>query len=314
MSSATLPAKDIEDLGEEFRGELVLPGDDSYDEHRRVWNGMIDRRPALIARCHAMSDVIAVVNFARQRSLLLAVRGGGIGWLQRQWGLACDNLLAVELVTAAGEVVTASEAENPELFWCLRGGGGNFGVVTSFEFRLHLVSSVVGGLVLFEGSRTADVMRFYRDYVRDCPDELTTWLSAITAPPADFVPEDLEGKAALAVLACHCGDPSDAELAIRPLRELGPSVDLIESMPYPDLQCMSDEDMPWGVRCYLKAGYTFELTDALIDAIVERVAAVPSDLSTLDIHHMGGAVARVADDATAFGDRRSAFCFNIVGV
>jgi hypothetical protein len=386
MSSATLPAGDIEDLATQFGGELVRPGDDGYDEHRRGWNGMIDRRPALIARCHATSDVIAVVNFARQRNLLLAVRGGGhsfagfstcddglvldlspmqavdvdaarqvaraeggvtwgifdaathahglastgglisttgiagltlgggIGWLQRKWGLACDNLLSVALVTAAGEVVTASEAENPELFWGLRGGGGNFGVATSFEFRLHPVSSVVGGLLLFEGRRVAEVMRSYRDYVRDCPDELTTWLSAITAPAADFVPEDLQGRPVLAVLACHCGDSADAELAIRPLRELGPSVDLIESMPYPELQRMFDEDMPWGVRCYLKAGYAAELTDPLIDAIVERTAAVPSALSTLDIHHMGGAVARVADDATAFGDRRSPFCFNIVGV
>jgi FAD/FMN-containing dehydrogenase len=386
MSSTPLPAKDIEELADQFGGELVRPGDDGYEEHRRGWNGMIDRRPALIARCHSTTDVIAVVNFARQRGLLLAVRGGGhsfagfftcddgvvldlspmqavevdpdrqvaraqggvtwsifdaathahglastgglisttgiagltlgggIGWLQRKWGLACDNLLSVELVTAVGEVVRASEAENPELFWGLRGGGGNFGVVTSFEFRLHAVSSVVGGLLLFEGSRIAEVMRLYREYLRECPDELTTWLSRITAPAADFVPDDLQGKAALAVLACHCGDPGDAELVIAPLRELGPSVDLIESMAYPALQCMSDEDMPWGVRCYLKAGYTAELTDSLIDAIVERTAAVPSALSTLDIHHMGGAVARVADDATAFGDRRSAFCFNIVGV
>jgi hypothetical protein len=386
MSSATLPAKDIEDLAIQFGGELVRPGDDGYEEGRRGWNGMIDRRPALIARCQSTADVSAVVNLAPQLGLLLAVRGGGhsfagfstcddgvvldlspmqavdvdadrqvaraqggvtwsifdaathahglastgglisttgiagltlgggVGWLQRKWGLACDNLLSVELVTATGEVVRASEAENPELFWGLRGGGGNFGVVTSFEFRLHAVSSVLGGLMLFEGSRIAEVMRFYREYVRECPDELTTWLSRITAPAADFVPDDLQGKAALAVLACHCGDPGDAELAIGPLRKLGPAVDLIESMPYPALQCMSDEDMPWGVRCYLKAGYTAELTDSLIDAIVQRTAAVPSALSTLDIHHMGGAVARVADDATAFGDRRSAFCFNIVGV
>jgi hypothetical protein len=150
--------------------------------------------------------------------------------------------------------------------------------------------------------------------VRDCPDELTTWLSAITAPEADFVPHDLQGRAALALLACHCGDPADAELALRPLRSLGPDVDLIESMPYPTLQSMLDEDLPPGVRCYLKSGYTAELTDPLIDAIVEHTAAMPSPSSTFDFHHMGGAVARVADDATAFGARRSAFCFNIVGV
>ena len=386
MSSTTLRPQDIASLTDGFAGELVRPDDDDYDEHRRVWNGMIDKRPALIARCRSNSDVVAAVNFARDHDLLLAVRGGGhsfagfstcdgglvldlslmqsvevdadrkvaraeggvtwsvfdaathahglastgglisttgiagltlgggIGWLQRKCGLACDNLLAVELVTAAGETVRASEAQNAELFWGLRGGGGNFGVVTSFEFRLHAVNEVVGGLMLFEASRAAEVMRSYRDYVHACPDELTTWLSAITAPAADFVPADLQGKAALAVLACHCGDPTDAERAIRPLRELGPSVDLIESQPYPVLQSMFDEDLPAGVRCYLKAGYTAELTDPLIDAIVEHTAAMPSASSTFDFHHMGGAVARVADDATAYGDRRSAFCFNVVGV
>jgi hypothetical protein len=168
--------------------------------------------------------------------------------------------------------------------------------------------------MLFEASRATEVLRFYRDYVRNCPDELTTWLSAITAPAADFLPQDLHGKAALAVLACHCGDPGDAELTLGPLRDLGPDVDLIESMPYPALQSMLDEDLPPGVRCYLKAGYTAELTDPLIDAIVEQTAAMPSPSSTFDFHHMGGAVARVAEDATAFGDRRSPFCFNIVGV
>jgi FAD/FMN-containing dehydrogenase len=386
MSSTTLRAQDIAGLTNQFEGELLGPGDVGYEEHRRVWNGMIDRRPALIARCHSKNDVVAAVNFARQRGMLLAVRGGGhsfagfstcddglvldlspmhavevdpdrqssraeggvtwgvfdaathahglastgglvsttgvagltlgggIGWLQRKWGLACDNLLSVELVTAAGEIVRASEAENPELFWGLRGGGGNFGVVTSFEFRLHPVSSVVGGLMLFGASRAAEVMRFYRDYVRDCPDELTTMLSAITAPAADFIHLDLQGKAALAVLACHCGGPEEAELALRPLRDLGPDVDLIESMPYPALQSMLDEDLPPGVRCYLKAGYSPELTDPLIDTIAEHTATMPSPSSTFDFHHMGGAVARVADDATAFGDRRSAFCFNIVGV
>jgi FAD/FMN-containing dehydrogenase len=386
MRRTTIRPADIASLTDEFAGELVRPDDDHYEEHRRVWNGMIDKRPALIARCNSDSDVVAAVNFARDHGLLLAVRGGGhsfagfstcdgglvvdlspmqsvevdadrkvaraeggvtwsvfdaathahglastgglisttgiagltlgggIGWLQRKWGLACDNLLAVELVTAAGETVRASEAQNAELFWGLRGGGGNFGVVTSFEFRLHPVSEVVGGLMLFEASRAAEVMRIYRDYVHECPDELTTWLSAITAPAADFVPTDLQGKAALAVLACHCGDPTDAELAIRPLRDLGPSVDLIESLPYPALQSMLDEDLPPGVRCYLKAGYTAELTDPLIDAIVGHTAAMPSASSTFDFHHMGGAVARVADDATAYGDRRSAFCFNIVGV
>ncbi|MGH3522734.1 MAG: FAD-binding oxidoreductase [Mycobacterium sp.] len=386
MEPDKLGSEAVAVLARQLVGELIRPGDDGYEEHRRVWNGMIDRRPALIARCSGPDDVVAAVNFARERHVLLAVRGGGhsfagfstcdgglvldlspmqsveidparrvaraeggvtwgvydaathaydlastgglisttgiagltlgggIGWLQRKCGLACDNLLAVEVVTATGERLRASEAENPELFWGVRGGGGNFGVVTSFEFRLHPVSTVVGGLLLFPATRAVEVLRFYRDYVRACPDELTTWLSAITAPAADFVPEDLQGQAALAVLACHCGDPADAEAALAPLRALGPTVDLVESMPYPALQSMLDEDLPPGVRCYLKAGYTAEVTDALIEVIVEHTAAMPSTSSTFDLHHMGGAVSRVADDATAFGDRRSAFCFNVVGV
>src|ERR1700737_1672345 len=157
-------------------------------------------------------------------------------------------------------------------------------------------------------------MRFCREYVRDCPDELTTWLSAITAPAADFIPAELQGKPALALLACHCGDPEDAGQSIRPLRDLSPAADLVEPIPYPDLQMMFDEDLPYGIRCYQKAGYTAELTDPLIDVIVEHTSAMPSASSTFDFHHMGGAIAGVPDDGTAFGDRRSAFCFNIVGV
>lgn len=382
----SLTEGDVASLAGQFGGDLIGPAHDGYEEYRRVWNGMVDKHPALIARCRTRDDVVRVVNFSRERGVLLAVRGGGhsfagfstcddglvldlspmqavevdpdrrvaraeggvtwgvfdsathiyglactgglisttgiagltlgggIGWLQRRCGLACDNLLSVELVTAAGETVRASETENAELFWGVRGGGGNFGVVTSFEYRLHPISTVVGGLLLFPADRAGEVMRFYREFVRDCPDELTTWLSMITAPAADFVPEALRGKSALAVLACHCGDHSDAEQALGPLRALKPSADLIETTPYPALQCMLDDDLPKGVRCYLKAGYTADLTDQLIDTITGHVEAVPSAASTFDFHHMGGAIARVADDATAFGDRRSPFCFNIVGV
>ena len=246
MSTATDNANPIEALERSLNGELIRPGGEAYETHRRVWNGMIDKHPSLITRCSSVSDVIATVNLAREQGLLLAVRGGGhsfagfstcddglvldlspmnavevdpdrrtaragagatwgifdaathvhglastgglisstgiagltlgggIGWLQRKCGLACDNLLSVQMVTASGEVVRASAEENAELFWGLRGGGGNFGVVTEFEFRLHPVSSVVGGLMLFPLERYVDVMRFYGEFVRDCPDELTT--------------------------------------------------------------------------------------------------------------------------------------------
>src|SRR5713226_2516340 len=286
-TDAILEEAAVEEFEASLHGPLLCPNDAGYDEARKVWNGMIDRRPALIARCAGVADVITAVNFARTHEVLVSVRGGGhnapgnavcqgglmidlagmrsvrvdpirrtaraeggatwgdfdretqafglattggsvsdtgiagltlgggLGWLAGKYGLSCDNLLSVDLVTAGGTMLIASATERADLFWGLRGGGGNFGVVTSFEYRLHPVNEVVGGLLLFEASRAAEVMRFYRDYVHECPDELTTWLSAITAPAADFVPADLHGKAALAVLACHCGDPTDAELAIR---------------------------------------------------------------------------------------------------
>ncbi len=375
-----------ERLRRSFQGRLVLPADDSYEQLRKVWNGTIDRRPALIASCTCVPDVVAAVEFAREEGLPVAVRGGGhsfpgfstcdygividlasmaqievdpeartarvqaganwgqfdraahvhglattgglvsttgvagltlgggIGWLMRKHGLACDNLLAAEVVTAAGEVVRASSSENAELFWGLRGGGGNFGIVTEFEFRLHPVSEVLGGLMLFEGARTPEVLRFYRDYVHDLPDECTTMLSAITAPAVDFVPVELQGQPAMAVAMCHCGDPAEAARVIRPLRDLGPAVDLVGSMPYPDLQQMFDADLPHGIRCYLKAGYVPALSDGLIEVISERTRPMSSAASTFDFHQMGGAVSRVPNDGTAFGVRRSQFCFNIVGL
>ncbi len=375
-----------ERLRRALRGELVVPGTDAYHEHRQVWNGCIDRSPALIARCRSTEDVVAAVDFAREGGLLVAVRGGGhsfagfstcdgglvidlspmdrvevnaqarfaraeggatwhafdaathaeglattgglisttgvagltlgggIGWLMRKHGLACDNLLGVEMVTADGDVIRADAGENPELFWGVRGGGGNFGIVTAFEFRLHPVTTVVGGLVLFPGSRTPEILRFYRDYVRRLPDQFTTMLSAITAPRADFVPEDLRGLPALALAGCHCGDPDQAELAIEPLRDLGPAVDMLAPIPYPELQSMLDEDVPHGIHCYLKAGYIGTLGDAAIDVIAEHTRPMSSPASTFDLHHMGGAVSRVSDDDTAYGDRRSEFCFNVVGL
>lgn len=369
-----------------FRGKLITAADEAYEQARKVWNGQIDRSPALIASCTNIDDVFAALRFAREEGLAVAVRGGGhsfagfstcdggvvidlspmravtvdsdaktayaeggvtwgifdaathayglastgglmsttgiagltlgggIGWLNRKYGLACDNLLRVEMLTAGGELVRASAGENPELFWALRGGGGNFGIVTSFEYRLHPVSTVIGGLMLFREEQTPDVLRFYRDYVTQCPDELTTMLSAITGPPVDFVPADMQGRPSMAFAGCHCGDPSDAERALRPLRDFGPAVDLFEPMPYPVMQGMFDDDLPHGIRCYQKAGYLPDLSDGAIEVISEHTRPLSSPNSTFDFHHMGGAIGRVADDATAFGDRRSPFCFNIVGL
>ena len=369
-----------------FRGKLITVADEAYEQARKVWNGQIDKSPALIASCADVDDAAEALRFATEEGLVVAVRGGGhsfagfstcdggvvidlspmravtvdtdaktaraeggatwaifdaathahglastgglmsttgiagltlgggIGWLNRKFGLACDNLLGVEMLTASGELVRASAGENPELFWALRGGGGNFGIVTSFEYRLHPVNTVVGGLMLFREEQTPDVLRFYRDYVTQCADEFTTMLSAITGPSVDFVPADMQGRPSMAFAGCHCGDPADAERALQPLRDLGPAVDLFEPIPYPDMQRMFDEDLPYGIRCYQKAGYLPDLSDGAIEVISKHTRPLSSPNSTFDLHHMGGAIGRVADDATAFGDRRSPFCFNIVGL
>ena len=168
--------------------------------------------------------------------------------------------------------------------------------------------------MLFREEQIPDVLRLYRDYIGVCPDELGTMLSAVTAPPVDFVPADMQGRPSMAFAGCHCGDPADAERALKPLRDLGPAVDLFEPIPYPDMQKMFDEDLPYGIRCYLKAGYLPEISDRAIEVIAEYTRPLSSPNSTFDIHDMGGAVKRVAEDVTAFGDRRSPFCFNIVGL
>lgn len=386
LGSSVLSSSSGERFRRVFKGRLTTKTDQSYEDLRKVWNGTIDRRPALIASCFSVEDVIAAVRFAGDQGFALAVRGGGhsfpgfstcddgmvidlspmasvevdpaarvaragggttwggfdaaththglaatgglvsttgvagltlgggIGWLMRKHGLACDNLLAAEVVTADGDVVRASAGENPELFWGLRGGGGNFGIVTAFEFRLHPVSAIYGGLVLFDGSRTPEVLRFYRNYVHTLGDDCATMLSAITAPAADFVPAGLHGRPAMAFAVCHVGDREQAQTDLRPVREFRPDVDLLGSMPYPELQQMFDADLPHGIRCYLKAGYLPALSDAAIEVISERTRPMSSPASTFDFHHMGGAVARVGDEDTAFGDRRSPFCFNIVGL
>lgn len=372
------------ELGQSLSGEVVSPSHPNYDRARRVWNGQIDRKPSLIARCCSSMDVIAAINFARSHELLLAVRGGGhglpgfgtcdgglvldlspmrsvsvegqartaraqaggtwsdydaatevhglastgglvsttgiagltlgggIGWLMRRYGLACDNLLSAEVVTASGEILRASAAQNADLFWAIRGGGGNFGVVTEFEFQLHPVGAVLGGLMLFPGSRCLDIARFYRDWVGDLPDELTTMLVLLTAPAEPFVPTELHGQLAVAVVGCHCGDLEYAENAIAPLRALGPVADLFEPTPYPTLQSMFDAEVPAGRRYYFKGGAVAHFPDEMVEVVLEYMHRSPSLASEFDLHHMGGAVERAGQE-TAFPDRDSRFTFNVLG-
>ncbi len=239
--------------------------------------------------------------------------GGGFGMLMRKYGLAADNLRAAQVVTADGAVVTASETEHADLLWGLRGGGGNFGVVTAFEFDLHPISTVLGGMVLHPAAHAGALLRFYRDFVATTPDELTTMVFFLTAPPAPFVPESLHGRPAVAILACYAGTGAEAEAAVAPLRTAcDPAADLLQPLPYPALQSMLDSAAPAGLQNDWKAAYLPALSDAAIAVLVERASAMASPLSSVHIHHLGGAVARVPEQATAFAHRGAAFALNIL--
>src|SRR5205807_291080 len=241
MSHVVSPAIDVEALRAAMEGEVVGPGDAAYDEARKIWNGMLDRYPAAVARCASTSDVVAAVNFARERA----------------FGFTCENLIAAEVVTAAGQVVTASAEENPDLLWGLKGGGGNFGVVTEFVFRLHPVGPiVVGGMLLYPRAEARNVIRAYRDYMVDAPDEVGGGVALLTAPPEPFVPADLQGQPAVAIVYCYAGDVERGLEAAAPLRAIGtPALDLIQPMPYVALQSMLDGGMPPGIREYFKVDY-----------------------------------------------------------
>jgi FAD/FMN-containing dehydrogenase len=370
-----------------FHGEMVMPDAPSYDHRRRVWNGSIDRFPALIARCRGVADVIAAVGLAHDAGLPVAVRGGGhsypghsvcddgividlgpmkgiridphartarvqagalwgeldretqafglattggfvshtgvagltlgggIGWLHRKHGLTIDQLGAVDLVTAEGGLVKASETENPELFWGLRGGGGNFGIVTEFEFRLHRVGPLVlAGPIYWLAEETPALLRFYREWIAETPHELTTILMQRRAPAVDFVPVELHGKPIVAVVCCYAGAIEDGEEVLRPLKMFGsPLLDLCRPTPYVAHQGMFDGAFPHGWRYYFRACDVAGLTDAVIDTMVEYGERIVSPITSAALWQMGGAVARVDESATAFNGRDAAFTFNING-
>jgi len=368
----------VPELRASFRGTLLRPGDPGYEPGRRVWNGMIDRRPALIARCAGAADVIQAVGFARERGLPLAVRGGshnvagnavcdggvvidlsgmkairvdparrtvraeggvtwgefdretqafglattggivsttgiggltlggGIGWLGRSYGLACDNLLSADLVTADGRLRTVSATEHADLFWGLRGGGGNFGVATSLEFRLHPVGPVLGGLLIHPFDAARDLLRLYRDFTATAPPELTCFAVLATSP---------EGAPMAAVALCYNGRPEDGERVLRPLRSFGsPMVDGIGPMPYTGLQSMLDPFYPPGLLNYWKSSFLTGLGDDAIDTMLAYCADRPTPLCHMAIEHMGGAVSRVGAEESAFAQRDQPYNFLCLGV
>jgi FAD/FMN-containing dehydrogenase len=377
----------LKELETSFRGQVVRPGDPSYDDHRKVWNGSIDRRPALILRCAGVADVIAAVRFARAIGLPVAVRsgghsfpglsvaddallidlglmkgirvdpeartarvqagvlwgeldhetqafglattggivthtgvagltlGGGIGWLQRKLGLTVDQLLGVDLVTAEGELVRASESENADLFWGVRGGGGNFGIITEFEFRLHPVGpTVVAGPVFWPMEESPKVLRFYRDWIAEGPEELMTLVIHRKAPPLPFVPSELHGKLIVGVAACYAGTVEEGEKVVRPLKQLGsPAVDACVPKPYVAHQAMLDPSFPHHWWYYVRSCDVAELTDDVIDITVEHSMQIQSPVTSFPIWQMGGAVSHVGDDDTAFNGRHAGHTFNILG-
>jgi FAD/FMN-containing dehydrogenase len=360
-----------------FRGQLITADHPDYDTARAVWNGAVDRRPRLIARCGGTADVVAAVRFAREHDLEIAVRGGGhnvagtavcddgividlsamravsvdpagrvalvqggalwgdvdhetqahglattggivghtgvagltlgggIGFLMRRHGLTVDNLLAAEVVTADGGVVQASCEEHPDLFWALRGGGGNFGVVTSFRFALHsLGPTVLAGSVFWAADDTVDVLRSYRDVAAEAPDELGTVVRFGTVPPLPDIPEDLHWRPAVAVACCYAGAVDDGERAVRPLRRLGtPLVDRLMPKPYVAHQSGLDDTVRHGWHYYWKAANLAGLSDGAIAAIADHAYAAGSPRSYAAMFHLGGAVGRVPADATAYAGR-----------
>lgn len=381
------PPASVDALESSVQGRVIRPGSSTYETHRRVWNGSIDRRPQLIVRCASVADVRAAVRFAGEHELLTAVRGGGhsfpglstcddgividlgamkgididpqrrtvrveagvllgeldrrtqthglgvpagivshtgiagltlgggLGWQQRRYGLSIDNLLSADVVTADGAVLTASAEEHADLFWGLRGGGGNFGVVTSFAFRLNPVGPhVMAGPVFWSMDDAPTLLRFYRDWVADCPDELTTIVVQRKLPALSSVPRHLVGTRVVGVVVCFTGPVEAGAAAVRPLKAFGsPLLDLCEPKPFVVHQSMFDGSFRHGGWYYVRACDVADLTDDIIDIVVEHGRRISSPMSSIALWQMGGAVSRVGDDETAFHGRQAGFTFNING-
>ncbi|GKZ14289.1 FAD-binding oxidoreductase [Haladaptatus sp. T7] len=374
----------VEPLRAQLKGELVTPDDPDYDEERSVWNGMINKRPAMVARCDGVADVRAAVNVAREYDLPVAVRGGGhgvagravvdgglvidlepmhwvrvdpetrrvragagatwgdvdretqpfglavpggvvsdtgiagltlgggMGHLRRKYGLSCDNLVSADVVTADGEFLTASEDEHEDLFWALRGGGGNFGIVTAFEYEAHPVGpDVATCFVWYDGEQAEEVLRKFRAYAADAPDEVSLLPFYAWVPDLPEFPEESWGDSTVALLGCYAGDPAEGEAELQPVREFAePITDFSGTMPYVELQSMLDEDYPNGRYYYWKSLYIDELSDDIIDAIVGCAERCPVPLSTVDVWQGGGALSRVGETETAFAHRDAPYGLN----
>lgn len=377
----------IGDLEDGFEGEIILPQDAAYDEACTIWNGMIDKHPAAIARCATTSDVVRALNFARENKILLAIRGGGhniagsalcddglvidfsrmkaanvdprrrrvtiqagatladldaatqahglatptginsttgiagltlgggFGWLSRKYGMTIDNLEAAQVVTAAGEVVRASDTDHPDLFWALRGGSGNFGVVTHFEFRLHPVGpNVLSGLIVYPLSEAKSVLLQYRDFMDKAPDELAVWAILRLAPPLPFIPANMHGKGVLALPVFYAGDPAQGTPLIEPLRKFGTVVgEHIGVQPFLAWQKAFDPLLTAGARNYWKSHNFSRLEDGLFDVAIEYSHTQPDPQCEIFLGALGGATTRPAPDAMAYAHRDVRYVMNVHG-
>jgi FAD/FMN-containing dehydrogenase len=383
----TFTKADADGLDQMMKGSVLHPSDDGYDEARTIWNAMIDRRPALVARCECTTDVKHAVDFGRNHGLLVSIRGGGhniagnavcddglmidlsrmnfvrvdadaktaaigpgatlgdvdgetlkyglatpvginsttgiagltlgggFGWLSRKYGLTVDNLTGAEVVTADGRIVHANADENPDLFWALRGGGGNFGIVTRFDFRLHEVGpDLLSGLVVYPLEQATDALKKYREIAAGLGDETAVWSVLRLAPPLPFLPEEVHGTPVVVFALCHAGDPDEGRQAIEPIRHLGtPHGEFIGVQPFAAWQQAFDPLLTPGARNYWKSHNFVELADATIDLLVKYAAAVPSPHCEIFVGQLGGQTNRVAPDATAYSHRDAEFVVNVHG-
>ena len=366
----------VKEMQQIFDGKILIEGDDNYETARKIWNGMIDRKPAIIAQCINSNDIIQAVKFARNHDWLVSVKGGGhnvtgnavcdngimidlslmrsvtvdpdkqvaevqtgatwgdfdnatqkyglgctgglisttgvagltlgggVGWLVRKHGLSCDNLLAAEIVTADGSLLQLSPKENAELFWGIRGGGGNFGIVTSMKFQLHKLDKVVGGMILYPQNNAREVIQFYREFMKTAPDELTLYTGLLTSP---------DGFPVVGFVGCYSGDPEKAEAVLKPLREFGsPIVDLMQPKSYIEMQTLLDASFPHGNRYYWKSGFLKTLSDEAIDTIISYAATVTSPYTAIILEYYGGIASREPEGGTSYPHRQAEYDLVII--
>ncbi|WP_306534181.1 FAD-binding oxidoreductase [Geobacter sp.] len=377
----------LDSLRMRLRGPVLMAGDAGYEESRTVWNGMIDRRPALVARCLGTADVLAAVGFAREHDLLLCIKGGGhniaglatadgamlldmspmrgvwvdprrkvahaqagcllgdldretqlhglaavlgfisltgvtgltlgggFGYLTRRWGWTADNVMGMDVVTADGRLVRASSEENPDLFWGLRGGGGNFGVVTGIDYHLYPVGpEIVGGIVAWPASEAAGVLELYRTMAEEAPPELTLVAIMRPAPPAPWLPKEMHGKPIVALLACHSGAPEEGEKAVAPIKAFGSPVgDILVRRPYAQMQTLLDATQPKGRRYYWKSEYLPRIEPALCEKVMEHAARIRSPYSAVILFQIGGALNRLDGEHSPMGNRDARYVLNLAG-